>query len=304
MNSLLQITTKCWIGTASLLIALSIPVGASAKPFICDATQASTSSLPELAEACPIGQGLWGKQLPTSNNSSFWIQCGVFNKPMTLAQAKNLYGAISTDVWMKPEKSSFRCLIGPYDDYMAAKRDLEHVQELPKYRKAFLRAFTSESDLSSTKSSSTVKFTPVKPTQSKAPAMAVSQSRPALNSPKPQRDPIESTGNIVVRKKATLDGIQYAIPFIDHETVQFYMEYDKPWNRMSYPMAAKTCSSIGMELATIPQWKKLLNSELMKKEQWPIYLPYWGQNNVGLFTSGKTSQLKGTSLLNVLCVRL
>jgi len=41
----------------------------------------------------------------------------------------------------------------------------------------------------------------------------------------------------------------------------------------------------------------------MDSNQWPMHLPYWGWAQKGLFTNGKVSQLKGSSLLNVICVK-
>ncbi|MEI8633736.1 hypothetical protein P4S72_19945 [Vibrio sp. PP-XX7] len=87
-----------------------------------DATQASTQELPLLDRTCPIGRGLWGKGIPRKTDSTFWIQCGIYRKPMPLKQAKILYQNISTDVWMKPEAANYRCLIGPYDQINVASR--------------------------------------------------------------------------------------------------------------------------------------------------------------------------------------
>ena len=84
---------------------------------------------------------------------------------------------------------------------------------------------------------------------------------------------------------------------------QFYMEYGIAWNRLSYDRASEVCSSQKMRLPNPEEWKLLNDSQVMTKKQWPIHLPYWGENRQGLFTSGKVTQLTGTSLLNVVCVK-
>lgn len=308
MTSILQITFRMW-GLIASLIFIFTASSVHAAPFICDATQASANSLPVLSESCPIGKGLWGKQLPPKNSTSFWIQCGVFRNPLSLAEAKIIYDVITTDVWMKPENNAYRCLIGPYEDYSLVKSELKKVHNIARYKQAFIRAFGRH------ESEQSVSVTPVKKPQQQS----LPQQPPQIITRKPSVPAVDSgvktpatkqtlppglTNKVSIRKQLTLDGIEYVIPFIESDSVQFYMEYDKPWNRMSYVDANKTCTAIDMQLATVPQWKKLLNSDLMKKDQWPIYLPYWGKDSIGLFTSGKTSQLKGTSLLNVLCVQL
>lgn len=82
-------------------ISMMQPVGA--QEFLCDATQASAQELPLLSATCPIGQGLWGKQQPKGDESTFWIQCGVLSKPLSVKEAKLIYPHISTDVWAKIE---------------------------------------------------------------------------------------------------------------------------------------------------------------------------------------------------------
>ncbi|MDW6002278.1 SPOR domain-containing protein [Vibrio mangrovi] len=289
--------------------------------FLCDATQASTQELPVLDRACPVGEGLWGKRQPQGKDSMFWIQCGIFKQPMPLEDAKVLYQQISTDVWMKPGTNQYRCLIGPYDNIRQARLELDKIRQLPDYHEAFIREVSKNRKLSSVsrpqkvsppKKASAPKSRPAQPPAPQTVAPQTPMAQPKAPTPHPVAEPAKSpsaaitipaAGNITIRKQTAIAGVNYAIPFLGREASQFYMEYELPWNRLSYDQAYATCQKIGMNLATERQWHQLLASQVMTREKWPVYLPYWGVNKKGMFTSGKVSQLKGTSLLNVLCVQ-
>ncbi len=286
---------------------------ASAEDFLCDAKQASSQQLPVLDESCPIGQGLWGKQQPKNNASLFWIQCGLLNQPLSLTQAKRLYKHISTDVWMKPEGKDFRCLVGPYKDFQEAQRDLNALRGERGYKEAFIRE--------------------VIPGAANALSMAKPVVKPAAPAPKPAAKPTQTTTKlnppaaakplavaapneiqsvsskpanapeIDIRLKGTVSGVDYAVPYILHSEHQFYMEHGTAWNRLNYDDALSVCRQLGMKLPTEVEWSRLLNSDVLVKETWPIHLPYWGNDRHGLFTSGKITKLKGTSLLNIMCTK-
>jgi hypothetical protein len=109
--------------------------------------------------------------------------------------------------------------------------------------------------------------------------------------------------NIDIRKQTVLGGVTYRVLFVGKDQAQFYMEYNKPWSRLSYEDTRTICQKIDMHLATEKQWQVLRRSGIMTQKQWPVYLPYWGKDRKGLFANGKVTQLKGTSLLNILCVK-
>ncbi|OAJ95510.1 SPOR domain-containing protein [Vibrio bivalvicida] len=301
-----QTFLKCWSLAAALALpALSAPT--LAEEFLCDATQASTNELPLLDKSCPIGKGLWGKSQPRGQESTFWIQCGVFSKPLPLVKAKKLYQHISTDVWAKPEAKAYRCLIGPYKGFAQANAELAKVKSEPGYKEAFVREV--------------VKGAPVKqamvkpqPKPKSKPAAKSQQSTtviPALVKAKPEptaikpmaQEPKKRQSDVSIRLTATVSGIEYKVPYTMFSDDQFYMEHELPWNRLNYEGAYKTCYRLDMRLATSSEWKALLDSNVMQKDKWPMHLPYWGAEKSGLFTSGKTNKLKGTSLLNVVCVK-
>ena len=297
------------------LLMLGIPLcfasqplfAAEAEQFLCGGTQASANELPQLNSNCPIGSGLWGNTKPKAKDSSFWIQCGLLNNSMPLSRAKVLYKHISTDVWMKAEGNTMRCLIGPYDDFATAKKELSNVRKEKLYKEAFIREVRK-----GVKDPAVVpKPAPKKkvvPKKAESPKVAVPKTtaatkpaaRPAVK-PTPEANPESST--VSIRRKTTLNGLQYAVPYVMDSKIQFYMEHDLAWNRLNYQDAQSSCKQQGMRLATEQEWAELINSKVMEKDKWPVYLPYWGEGSKGFFTTGKVNTLKGTSLLNVLCVK-
>ncbi|MCG3767065.1 SPOR domain-containing protein [Vibrio cincinnatiensis] len=273
------------------VVLFSFPV--LAQDFLCDATQAASDQLPVLDSSCPLGQGLWGNTLPKGQDSKFWIQCGLLASPLSVEQAKALYEKISTDVWMKPEGSGTRCLIGPYNDYAQARKELTGVRALAGYKEAFLREVSKSIVSQSQPQGASVQRQPT-PVKTRTPT-----ARPLKSPPPIQPD----SDAIVIRHQTSFNGLTYAIPYTTSDKVQFYMEHNQAWNRLNYSGAKKMCESQNMRLVTEEEWQQLLSSKVMEKEQWPMYLPYWGQNNRGLFTSGKITNLKGNSLLSVVCVK-
>ncbi|MCK6265531.1 SPOR domain-containing protein [Vibrio sp. ZSDE26] len=282
------------------LALLFISHSVSAEEFLCDATQASTSELPVLDSACPIGKGLWGNQKPKEAESSFWIQCGVLSKPLSLAKAKSIYQHISTDVWSKPEEKGYRCLIGPYNDFSKARQELRKVKTEHAYKEAFIREVVKTSKSSS---APVAKVVPITGTAvKKAEGKSTATSAPVIASTSSKMEK-ESDTKVVIRLKATVAGLEYRVPYTDFEDGQFYMEHAMPWNRLNYESATEVCDSMDMRLPLDFEWTQLLEAAVMLGDNWPMHLPYWGFERKGLFTSGKISQLKGTSLLNVLCVK-
>lgn len=315
MNVMIKVTRNILMGSVLFSCIFGAHWVNAQEEFLCDATQASTQELPILDKNCPVGEGLWGKSRPRSQNSMFWIQCGIFSQPMPLADAKILYRQISTDVWMKPGANQYRCLIGPYSDIRKARQELKKVRRLKAYHEAFIREVRKlQQGAARTTTSSKAAVAQRRVSQPRATRQPSTPPQP----PQAVKTPTASTSNqavtspgsripagkdIVIRRQTAIAGVKYVIPFLGVKASQFYMEYEIPWNRLSYEQAYATCQKIGMKMATESQWKQLLASQVMNREQWPLYLPYWGSDKKGMFTNGKVSQLKGSSLLNVLCVQ-
>ncbi|MBB1465312.1 SPOR domain-containing protein [Vibrio sp. SG41-7] len=297
---------------ASLLVSSQV----SAESVLCDATQASTNQLPQLEQSCPIGKGVWGSKAPKrhSDNELFWVQCGLLNKPLSLSRAKPLYEKISTNVWMKPEGSDYRCLIGPYSTFSDARKDLAQVRKVPGYGEAFIRMVdksktSSQPIVAKAAAPKAIESKAVKP---KAPAkpkpVAAKQAAAVTSAAAIQTLPSGNASSdndleIEIRVTADVAGSQYAIPYLLDHQQQFYMEQGKPWSRLDYDSAELVCNQVNMKLMSEKQWQSILSSKVMEKQNWPMHLPYWGEDKKGLFTNGNVNQLKGSSLLNVMCVK-
>ena len=310
--------------------AMLLSSQANAESFLCDATQASENQLPVLEQACPIGKGLWGGSEPKGHtqNDLFWVQCGLLAKPLSLEKAKPIYKNISTNVWMKPEAKGFRCLIGPYQTYSDAKKELNGVRKVEGYEEAFIRMVDKSASGKPQAQSKSKQKSPAKP-KSTSPVMAAADSpkvyTDSKEAMKPMAEPkaanpvasisavptlktqIPKQGdgniNVQIRLQTNISGKTYSVPYLSDNEHQFYMEQGKPWSRLDYDGAKLVCYELGMALATEEQWQRLLESKVMEKEDWPMHLPYWGLLKKGLFTNGNITQLKGSSLLNVLCVK-
>ncbi|WP_052772124.1 SPOR domain-containing protein [Vibrio mexicanus] len=285
------------------IAAFALPVwlpSVQAQEFLCDATQASTNELPVLEKNCPIGKGLWGNQKPKHKQSTFWIQCGLLNKPLSLADAKSLYNVVSGDVWNKPEDKGTRCLIGPYQDYKQAASDLVNVRKVKSYEEAFIREVANKSAGMAKTSPKPVQRQPEKPNKATSTAAAVTASPIASSAVEVDK---EMPSEVTIRLTAEVAGVTFKVPYLMFSDEQFYMEHNLPWNRLNYKSAGEVCADIDMMLPTEAQWQQLLDANIMSKNKWPMHLPYWGKDRKALFTTGKVSQLKGTSLLNVTCVK-
>ncbi|MEZ8791483.1 SPOR domain-containing protein [Vibrio splendidus] len=299
------------------LIAVSLLVSSqvSAESVLCDATQASTNQLPQLEQSCPIGKGVWGSKAPKrhSDNELFWVQCGLLNKPLSLNRAKPLYEKISTNVWMKPEGGDYRCLIGPYSTFSDARKDLAQVRKVPGYGEAFIRMVDKSKTSSQpivakpAESKAVTPKAPVKPKPAPKP-VAAKQAAAVTSAAAIQTLPSGNANSdndleIEIRVTANVAGSQYAIPYLLDHQQQFYMEQGKPWSRLDFDSAELVCNQVNMKLMTEKQWQSILSSKVMEKQNWPMHLPYWGADKKGLFTNGNVNQLKGSSLLNVMCVK-
>ncbi|MEZ9678346.1 SPOR domain-containing protein [Vibrio splendidus] len=296
---------------ASLLVSSQV----SAESVLCDATQASTNQLPQLEQSCPIGKGVWGSKAPKrhSDNELFWVQCGLLNKPLSLNRAKPLYEKISTNVWMKSEGGDYRCLIGPYSTFSDARKDLAQVRKVPGYGEAFIRMVDKSKTSSQpivakpAESKAVTPKAPVKPKPAPKP-VAAKQAAAVTSAAAIQTLPSGNANSdndleIEIRVTANVAGSQYAIPYLLDHQQQFYMEQGKPWSRLDYDSAELVCNQVNMKLMTEKQWQSILSSKVMEKQNWPMHLPYWGADKKGLFTNGNVNQLKGSSLLNVMCVK-
>lgn len=319
-----KLTAKVALPILALLCALALPTGKAMadEEYLCDAVQVSKNELPMLKGNCPIGNGVWGKKKPQNAQGLFWIQCGILTKPMSLTGAKRIYQKISTDVWMKQEGREYRCLIGPYEDFATANQEKIKVRQLTAYKDAFVREVVEKGKTEPAKPQTSASskpmpkaalvaapVTPQKVTAKKPDAVAANKSvknKPVASKqaePEKLAKPAKMvSGDIEIRRQSKLGIHTYVVPYVLEDNNSFYMEYDRAWNRMNYQSAQALCHKLDMRLAKNEEWQAILDSGELVKNKWPIHLPYWGDSNQGFFTNGKVTQLKGSSLLNVLCI--
>lgn len=302
-------TTRAKLLTVVALSGAWLASPASADEFLCDAKQTSTQELPLLSSSCPIGKGLWGKRQPKGEKSTFWIQCGVLAKPLSVDEAKSIYQHISTDVWAKIEGKNARCLIGPYQDFVLASKELTAVKRLKPYKQAFIREVVAGgvAKASVKKDSKSDPLVTKKAAAERQSTTIIPPAKPAKVAPiktAPAIAEVESKSlEITIRREVKVGNMHFKVPYLPFSDDQFYMEYDKPWNRLNYDKASKVCQALNMGLPNKQQWQMLLDANVMKSNQWPMFLPYWGAENTAMFTSGKVTTTSGKSLLNVMCVR-
>lgn len=111
----------------------------SAGDYLCSATQESYDKPALLGEECPIGASLAGKSKPQHKTSTFWIQCGLFPKGLTMQQVDDLYPNVSASIWHKAEPVGKRCLIGPYDDFAQAQLEVTQLHTVEGFEESFIR---------------------------------------------------------------------------------------------------------------------------------------------------------------------
>lgn len=232
-----------------------------------------------LPDSCPIGEPLWGNQKAklASGESEFWIQCGVFSKPFGADKVSRIQSKVDAPINMKKENKSKRCLIGPYQDFSVARGQLKALRKDSLFKQAALREVAL---------SSLPQIEP-KAENNELPKIAI----------EPTPDPV------TIRKQVIINGEQFAVPFIQSDDYGFYMEDSLPWLRASSTGSQEICQRIDMNLVSKEQWQILIDSNIMKEDKWPMLLPYWGADNLGLFKDGATRQLKNTSMLNVMCTK-
>lgn len=261
-------------------------------------------SLLALAESCPIGNALWGNKTAKypQGKSEFWIQCGAFGSDLSADKQHRIAAKVDAPINIKREAKLRRCLIGPYFSFTEAKQQLSALQSDPLFKQSVLREVAVQKTEKVTPP--VAKVTPVvKSIKSVSKVVEPKKPKPAPVVKKPVTVKTSGTTSVTIRKHTVLQGREYVVPFTDNGNEGFYMEEGKPWLRATGSHAKEICQQLGMSLLSKEQWQQLVQSETMKKENWPLLLPYWGENTQGLFKDGAVRELKNTSMLNVMCTK-
>ncbi|MDK9783771.1 hypothetical protein KIT90_20540 [Vibrio sp. B172a] len=127
--------------TLILLLASVLASKTHANPLkkLCRYTLLSKSEVPVLSESCPLGQGLWQNSSPKNSKSYFWIQCGVYQTPVTVRHTSTLLQKLNKAVWSKKSPFGYHCLLGPYTDYLSALKGQQQARKFEAFRDSTLR---------------------------------------------------------------------------------------------------------------------------------------------------------------------
>ncbi len=328
---------------ASLLVSSTVSANSSQLVPPCETAETTNNGISLLSSECPIGHGLWAKMKPKHENSDFWLQCGVYRKGVSSKNLARIQLRVSEKVSVKLTKKGYqRCLVGPYKAYENAVGDMTALRKNRIFKDSFIRevklsdVIVIEPQAKSVAAEATVAAVVVKP----EPTIVAPASTEVLPEPQAKTEPdvvpsveavavvaetevvevvevipvveeievmeekaVETVGNMEVRRQAVIDGRTYLVPFVSGEKERTYMEHELPWSREDFLSAAKICQSFDMALVTTEQWRVLRDSKRMEKESWPLQLPYWGENEQGMFMDGQATKLKSAALLNVVCVK-
>lgn len=276
-----SMTTMSFFSFADTALHHQTRLSNSALSYVC--APISQENRNQLKDSCPIGEGLWGNQKPKleKHNSEFWIQCGLFSRDIPKNTKQRLTNAIDASIYMKKEGQSQRCLIGPYQNFSSAQGELNKVKKLPSFKQSVLRIV----DISSI------------PKQEPKP-----KSKPAVK-PKPVSRIKETSKGISIRRRAIINSHEFIIPFVDRSGVYLYKEHGQTWMRVNAKQAFEVCKRIDRQLVSPQKWSELMDSNVIEYDKWPMSLPYWGENNQGLFKDQESKVMKETSMLNLICVK-
>ena len=324
MNQIKTTLITSGLLATALLMSTSVHANSSQLVAPCETADSTKNGISLLSSECPVGNGLWASMKPKHENSDFWLQCGVYRKGVSSKNLARIQLRVSEKVSVKlTDKGYQRCLVGPYKAYANALGDMTALRKNKIFKDSFIRE-VKLSDVAIIEPSVQAVVNPV--AAAVVTPAVIPKSEPTVVEPAPQvevaaepvvvavlpvavkDEPIEeqavqSTEKLEVRRQAVINGHTYVVPFISGDTESTYMEHEQPWIRESFESATKICQSLDMTLVSKEQWKTLRESKRMEGESWPLQLPYWGENEQGMFMDGFGTKLKGAALLNVVCIK-
>lgn len=122
---------------------------AYAESYSCESYSNQQSGLSELTTNCPIGDFFLGRSTESTEFESelFWIQCGFFKKSIKKENILRVYDTFPRSLWIKKNKDSSRCLLGPFKGANDANDSLKKIVIIPGFEEAFLRKIDGYSDI-------------------------------------------------------------------------------------------------------------------------------------------------------------
>ncbi|MCJ2377671.1 SPOR domain-containing protein [Vibrio sp. ZSDZ34] len=113
---------------------------ASTPELTCNSIKNDLENRWYLSQDCPIGKGVWGDPRVHLSGASYWIQCGFVEGRAFRTLPKQFIQTTNASIWFKQEDRSKRCLIGPFDNFKAAKSELLAVKQVRGLNDAFIRS--------------------------------------------------------------------------------------------------------------------------------------------------------------------
>ncbi|MCG9663208.1 hypothetical protein L1D26_09060 [Vibrio mediterranei] len=233
----------------------------------CDTTLYS-SFLPLLSSDCPIGKGLYGNDQPDEKPAFYWVQCGASSKPFHVDDThRKVAIATQSNLVQSFDGEYYRCLSGPYSQYIDAKVVGRYISSLIK-KETFLRQHVLIS-------------------------ANHSQMTSVLKS--------YNESKVVLENQQQVGEQVFFIPTYPESQRTSNWEVNQRWQRFSYEVAKQTCLSLNASLVTKPDIEALKRH--IDVAAWPTALPFWLDEEQAAFLSGKSVSATPKSKLYLMCKR-
>ncbi|MGR5362897.1 hypothetical protein ACPV54_18675 [Vibrio mediterranei] len=233
----------------------------------CDTTRYS-SFLPLLSPDCPIGKGLYGNDEPDDKPAFYWVQCGASSKPFHVDDThRRVAIATQNNLVQSFDGEYYRCLIGPYSQFIDAKMVGRYISSLIK-KETFLRQHV---------------LIPVNRVQVTSVLKSYNESKAVLENQQQIGEQI------------------FFIPTYPESQRTSNWEVNQRWQRFSYEVAKQTCQSLNASLITKPDIEALQRH--IDVAAWPKALPFWLDEQQAAFLDGKSVSATTKSKLYLVCKR-
>ncbi|PMN72765.1 SPOR domain-containing protein [Enterovibrio norvegicus] len=290
---------------SALILSVVLNVPAFSAQSVCSPERIDSWNVVD--EACPIGDGLWGKN-PASEQGQFWVQCGIVNNlPDAWLSSQLAKSVLANQVIFRKEGEAYRCLAGPFEQFSTAMRVRDGMRKQPAMKAAFVREVSISDEMRLTPApvvemvaqapssspiveASVVEAAMLEKATLAAPVVAIAASAEAATEPlmtTQNNDPLPVAEAMVKatptkttakpkkikrnRKFRAVAGMQVPKPKYGE---RHYSRNDEMWLRASFADAETTCTENGFKVVSAASLKKLI-ADPETRGVVPNRLPYW-----------------------------